>query len=210
MKYDWSKITTLAYQTLIELNISEFPVSINKIRPAGVRVTSYQNYSKKTGLPIDLLTLNHELDDAFFLQELRPGLKLILYNKDKYGPRLKHSLWHEVGHIKCNHKKHSEKEEIEAHFFAAQANAPNAVIKEIAKRGYSIDILFLQECFGLSEKSARKKKDYLNKYNFDHYNEYDDVIIKLFIDYINKNYPSKVDMDDNYYDDLEADRNNWY
>lgn len=70
---------------------------------------------------------------------------------------MKHTLWHEIGHIKCGHKKHSEREEIEAHFFAAQANAPNILIKAISQRGYSINVPFLVECFGLSKEAAEKK-----------------------------------------------------
>ena len=132
-----------------------------KIKCKGVMISSYQNYAKKTGLSMDEITLGHELEDAFLLKGLRPGLTLILYNKEKYGPRMKHTLWHEIGHVKCDHKKHSEKEEIEAHFFAAQANAPNVLIKTIAKRGYKIDVRFLMECFGLSEEAAQKKMGYL-------------------------------------------------
>ena len=131
--FEWSKITSLAYLTLLELNIQEFPIPAKKIKCKGVMISSYQNYAKKTGLSMDKITLGHELEDAFLLKGLRPGLILILYNKEKYGPRMKHTLWHEIGHVKCDHNKHSEKEEIEAHFFAAQANAPNVLIKTIAK-----------------------------------------------------------------------------
>lgn len=166
MNCDWNGITSLAYLTLLELNLHEFPIPVNKIKCNGVKISSYQRYSKVTGLPIEEITLGHELDDAFLLKGLRPGLTLILYDKEKYGARLIHTLWHEIGHIKCNHQKHSDQEEIEAHFFAAQANAPNVLIKEIANRGYEITVGFLMECFGLSEEAAKKKTNYLNRYGF--------------------------------------------
>ncbi|HMM32474.1 MAG TPA: ImmA/IrrE family metallo-endopeptidase [Clostridia bacterium] len=211
MQCDWAGITTSAYLTLLELDLHEFPIPTNKIKCEGVKISSYQNYAEKSGCSIEEITFGHELDDAFLLKGLRPGLTLILYNKEKYGARMKHTLWHEVGHIKCNHKKHSEQEEIEAHFFAAQANAPNILIKEISNRGYSIDVSFLMECFGLSEEAAKKKKDYLCRYNFNHSNEYDDVVLIQFSDYINFKYPPKTKhFYDDYYDALERERENWY
>lgn len=209
--YEWSKITSLAYLTLLELDIKEFPISSKKIKCKDVMISSYQKYAKKTGISIDEITLGHELDDAFLLKGLRPNLTLILYDKEKYGPRMKHTLWHEIGHVKCNHKKHGEHEEIEAHFFAAQANAPNILIKAIANRGYKIDINFLMECFGLSEEAAKKKMTYLNKYSFEHSNEYDDVVLIQFKSYIDKKYPPKIErFYDDYFDELDRERENWY
>ncbi len=211
MQHDWAGITSLAYLTLLELDLHEFPIPGNKIKCKGVKISSYQKYAEITGLSIAEITLGHELDDAFLLKGLRPDLTLILYDKEKYDARMKHTLWHEIGHIKCNHQKHSEKEEIEAHFFAAQANAPNILIKTIASRGYSITVSFLMECFGLSNEAARKKKDYLSKYNFDHANEFDDVVMLQFSDYINDKYPPKTKhFYDGYFEDLERERGNWH
>ena len=210
MQSDWSKITSLAYLTLIELDLREFPIPAKKIKCKDVIISSYQNYAKKTGASIEQITLGHDLEDAFLLSGLRTGVTLILYDKEKYGARMKHSLWHEVGHIKCGHERHGDTEEIEAHFFAAQANAPNVIIKAIAKRGYTIDIPFLMECFGLSEEAATKKKDYLGRFGFEHTNENDDIVLMEFTDYINAKYPPKTaHFYDDYYDDLERERQNW-
>ena len=192
MNFDWAKITSLAYLTLLELDIHEFPIPAKKIKCKDVIISSYQKYAKITGLPIEKITLGHELEDAFLLKGLRPDVTLILYNKEKYGPRMKHTLWHEIGHIKCGHKKHSEREEIEAHLFAAQANAPNILIKAISQRGYSINVPFLVECFGLSKEAAEKKMEYLQKYSFNHCNEYDDLVQLQFAQYLNQKYPPKL------------------
>jgi len=209
MSYDWSSITSLAYLTLIELDLREFPIPTNKIKCKGVKISSYQNYAKKTGLSISEIMLGNELEDAFILK-IPPNIPLILYDKEKYGARIKHSLWHEIGHIKRNHIKHGDDEEIEAHFFAAQANAPNVLIRNISQRGYTIDIPFLMECFDLSEESAKKKKNYLSKYGFEHLNEYDDVVLMQFAEYINAKYPPKTQsFYDDFYDELERERENW-
>jgi hypothetical protein len=211
MQYEWDYITSLAYLTLKEINYSFFPMPPNKIKCRDAMIISYQKYSSKTGLSVEQITCGHELDDAFVLKGLRPGIAFILYNKDKYDNRIKHTLWHEIGHIKCNHQKHGDKEEIEAHFFAAQANAPNVLIKEIAKRGYRIDVPFLVECFGLSQEAAVKKKEYIQKYGFEHSNEYDDMILRLYSEYINIKYPARTKYyHDDYFDKLEEERVKWY
>ena len=212
MKFDWEGITLLAYQTIVALKLQEFPIPANKIKCKGVKIVSYQKYSEKTGLSIEEITQGNELKDAFLLKGLRPNLTLILYNKEeKYGSRIKHTLWHEIGHIKCGHRLHGTQEEIEAHFFASQANAPNAVIKEIAKRGYKVNANFLIQCFGLSQEAAKKKIEYLNKYHYNHANEYDEILQMQFMNFINTNYPQKAKrINDDYYDELEEERKNWY
>ena len=210
MHIDWEEITTLAYLTLLELDLHEFPIPVNKIKCKGVIISSYQKYAVKTGASIEQITLGHELEDAFLLKGLRPDIAVILYNKDKYDARMRHTLLHEVGHVKCNHREHGDIEEIEAHFFAAQANAPNIIIKEISRRGYNIDVSFLMECFGLSEEAAKKKKEYLDKHGFKYTSNYDDVILLQFSDYINTKYqPKTMNFYDDYYDDLEREREKW-
>ena len=211
MNFEWAKITSLAYLTLLELDIHEFPIPAKKIKCKDVIISSYQKYAKITGLPIEKITLGHELEDAFLLKGLRPDVTLILYNKEKYGPRMKHTLLHEIGHIKCGHKKHSEREEIEAHFFAAQANAPNILIKAISQRGYSINVPFLVECFGLSKEAAEKKMESLQKYSFNHCNEYDDLVQLQFNQYLNQKYPLKTNhCYDDYFENIEKERQGWY
>ena len=190
------------------MNFTEFPVDPKKVKNKGVVISSYQHYARKTGLTVEQISLGHELDDAFFLGELRPGLKLILYNKEKYGARLKHTLWHEIGHVKLNHSNHADREEIEAHFFASQANAPNIIIKAISNRGYKISVSLLMQTFGVSKESANRKLEYLKKYNFEHENEHDATMLVQFSDFLDEKFPPKFQ---NFYDDDERqfERDNW-
>ena len=210
LQYDWDRITSLAYLTLIELNINEFPIPIKKIKCKEVIITSFQKYAKLTGCNLDDITCGHEFDDAFYLSGLRPGLKIILYNKEKYDRRLKHTLWHEVGHVKCEHKSHREQEEIEAHFFASQANAPNILIKALCQRGYEINTNSLMTYFGLSNESAEKKMSYLQNHSFNHENDNDDLIIQLFTPFLDLQYPPITqhfyDFD---YEERERERDSW-
>jgi hypothetical protein len=210
MSYDWSGITSSAYLTLIELDLQEFPIPAEKIKCKGVKIASYRSYAEKTGRTIEEVTLGNELEDAFVLKGLRPGLTLILYDDSKYGARMKHTLWHEIGHIKRDHQRHGENEEVEAHYFASQANAPNAIIKVIADRGYNIDSAFLMECFGISGEAAKKKMDYLSKYGYGHTNEHDDLLTIQFKNHIDTKYPPKNTRHyDDYFDEMERERANW-
>ena len=210
MSYDWSSITSAAYMALLEQNAHEFPIPSDKIKCKGVKISSFQNYAKITGLSIEEIKLGNVLEDAFLLK-LPKRIPLILFDADKSAARVKHSIWHEIGHVKLNHKKHGKDEEVEAHFFAAQANAPNILIKNISERGYTIDASFLKDCFGLSEESANKKKEYLSKYGFMHLNEYDDFILNMFSEYINAKYPLKTKhYYDEYFDEKEQERLNWH
>lgn len=211
MQINWSDITSRAYMLLLELNYPAFPIPPEKIKCKEAMIISYQEFSKRTNVSIERLTCGRELDDAFLIKGLRPNMSFVFYNKEKYDNRLKHTLLHEIGHLKCGHKKHGEKEEIEAHYFAAQANAPNVLIKEISKRGYNIDVSFLQECFGISEESAQKKKDYLSTYGFNHTNPNDDLILKFYKKYIDSKYPPKTaSFYDDYFDRMEQERNDWF
>jgi hypothetical protein len=206
----WDEITSTAYLTLIELGESTFPISLDKMQLGDVSIVSFQDYSKKTGASISDMTCDHEYNDAICLREIRPGISLILYNDESYDRRLKHTLWHEIGHIKLNHKNQGRREEIEAHFFAAQANAPNVLIRTIAQRGYEIDVQLLMNCFELSNESANKKMEYLKKYNFDHTNPNDDLISQLFASAIDEKYPLRSSrFEDDYFDDMESRRENW-
>lgn len=210
MQYDWQELTSLAYLSLLEQNKRYFPLRASDITCIGIRIISYQEYAHKTGRSIQELSLNHELDDAFVLKGLRPGLTLILFDAEKQSARMQHTIWHEIGHIKLNHSKHGPKEEIEAHYFAAQANAPNAIIRVIAARGYKIDVPFLIKCFGMSCEAANKKMSYLRKYGFNHTNDYDDSLVAHYFDFINTNYPDRLGYsEDLYFEELEVERNNW-
>ena len=210
MRYDWKEITSSAYLTLLELGVSEFPIAAKKIKLKDVIISSYHKYAELTGVSVEEISLECEFDDALLIKELRPGLKLVLYNKNKYDARLKHTLLHEVGHIKRDHNKHGDQEELEAHFFAAQANAPNVIIKALVQRGYKPDVRLLMEHFGLSEESAKKKVEYLGKYGFEHENDFDDTLLLQFTDYINNNFPPKTQtFYDDYFDEMERERANW-
>lgn len=66
MKFDWNHITSLAYQSIIELKVKEFPIPTNKIKCKGVKICSYQKYAEKTCLTIEEITQGNELKMLFY------------------------------------------------------------------------------------------------------------------------------------------------
>ncbi len=67
------------------------------------------------------------------------------------------------------------------------------------------------ECFGLSKEAAEKKMEYLQKYSFNHSNEYDDLVQVQFTQYLNQKYPPKTNhYYDDYFEDMEKERQGWY
>lgn len=67
------------------------------------------------------------------------------------------------------------------------------------------------DCFGLSGEAAKKKMDYLNEYGFEHTNEYDDIVLMQFKAYIDLKYPPKTQRYyDDYFDELDKEREKWY
>lgn len=73
---------------------------------------------------------------------------LILYNANHSHERINWTLAHEIGHIYLGHQADGTKEEIEAHFFAAQLLMPEIVLYQLAQELGSIDYIFIYDhCF---------------------------------------------------------------
>ena len=53
--------------------------------------------------------------------------------------------------------------------------------------------------------------EYLQKYSFNHCNEYDDLVQLQFAQYLNQKYPPKTNhYYDDYFEDMEKERQGWY
>lgn len=141
----------------------------------------------------------YSLEDGYTVKKLRPGLNLILYNEEKYSPRMKFTILHEIGHIRLSHTQDGPREEIEANYFAAQVIAPNIILKEIFSRGYPLTQNLLMSAFWISKECANKKISYLRKYPEIHGNELDAAILNRFKLCLKINTPHKcrvsIDVD---------------
>ena len=65
--------------------------------------------------------------------------------------------------------------------------------------------------FWLEWESSKKENGLLNEYGFEHTNEYDDIVLMQFKAYIDLKYPPKTQRYfDDYFDELDKERESWY
>lgn len=88
---------------------------------------------------------------------------LILYNANHSHERINWTLAHEIGHIYLGHQADGTKEEIEAHFFAAQLLMPEIVLYQLAQELGSIDYIFIYDHCFVSMTAAWKRIRTLNR-----------------------------------------------
>lgn len=184
---DYHYIKTQAYKLIISLNAKDIPIDPLKINLPHIYITSFQNYCKITGISILDLTLNNKLKDGYIVY--CNNIKVILYDENKYEPRIRFTLYHEIGHSILKHKEHNADNEADANFFAAQLLIPDVIVKEIIKRGYKLTVKDISKIFQVSEPCASICDEYLQKYLYKHPNEYDEDVLQLFENFLDMNFP---------------------
>lgn len=154
---DCRAITTTAYETLLRTGAAAFPIDVHELHEPDILLLSYQRYARLSKRSVADVSCGYTLPDAYLAREVRPGLKLVLYNADAIAPRMRHSLWHEVGHLRLDHSEHTLMNEREADYFAGQIAAPDVLLCDIERRGYTLTPALLGSVFGISEAAARVK-----------------------------------------------------
>jgi Zn-dependent peptidase ImmA (M78 family) len=206
-RINYLRIVNIAYEIIINQNCNALPLDPLEFKIDSVIIMSFQDYAAKTGIDINTLTRNGKFVDGYTFSQ--NGLNVIFYNKDTYEPRARFTLFHEIGHIVLKHDKQSDKNEAEANFFAAQCIIPNALLKEIINRGYSVTKEMITQTFNVSEQVALNRLNYLKEFPDFHKNEYDDILIALFAEYLNSKFPNKKTYDSCDALDDEEKRSKW-
>ena len=150
-------ITALVYKELLTLGACRLPVTENHAffhDGRRILISSMQDYALRTGTDMAALTLQDKYEDGLCLRGLRPGVDIILYNREKTRCRKRFTILHELGHIKCGHALHGKDEETEANFFASQFLMPSILLAELERRGYRLDKELLVRHFVVSPPAA--------------------------------------------------------
>lgn len=160
------RIAETAYRALLESPACGLPLSLRALRFPDILLVPYREYSRRTGVPVERLTMGGFLQDGFTVRNLR-GKSLIFFDGEAYAPRRTFTVCHELGHLLLGHDASrgadAEREaEGEADYFAAQLMAPDAVIRWLVRRGAPVSEKMLQSVFGLSGAAARQKKKELS------------------------------------------------
>lgn len=137
-------IKTLAYRFLLEAQINELNISISDLRSILKKQNVYLlKYSEaksiKESIPeetYDAVQVAMRKNDATSLQA--DNLTVVLYSDDlPYGKKLQR-IYHEIGHIKAEHRRSetfmfepNEEQEREADAFSFYVMAPPCIIKQL-------------------------------------------------------------------------------
>ena len=228
-KPDYRKASSKAAEILLLSNeIKVFPFKVTDVVNEffDIKFKSYAEMAKR-GIPKSFWLS----DDAEFIEF--KGRNIIFYNQDiRDVHRMRFSVLHEVGHYYMQHnlselRKLKERNiekfktvystyEREADFFAASLLIPDAIIKELIKRGYQITLDFLVRSFNVSYKAAEVKMNIFRKFNsyglFDIDDNFESYILQKYINFVNSIAPQKrikdCSMEREY--ELQAERDSWY
>lgn len=158
-KPDFEKCTALATELLSKQNIKGRILNIRNLNyDKTIVFDSIQNYATMTHRPISdfLSPENQILNDGCIVSG--SDVYVVLYNNQITNfEHLNWTLAHEVGHIYLGHTCDDEKEEIEAHFFAAQLFMPEHSLFMMTREYGPINKYDLVEIFGVSENAAEKR-----------------------------------------------------
>ena len=166
MKPDFDKCEKLATQLLLQQQTpNSLYVDVRKLKyDVPICFDTIQHYCAVTGSSILSLTGAQEmLKDGCTIKKY--GINIVLYNQSaEWCPeRLNWTLAHEVGHVYSGHSGDDPKEEVEAHWFAAQLLMHENILRDLAGLNRGLCARDIEKLFKVSAMAAQKRVESLNK-----------------------------------------------
>lgn len=194
---DFNRAQNVATKLLLKQNPESLLIDVRQFDfDRRIQIDSVQNYSSVVMRPLSDFVCD-EFSGCCLIRHSR--CNLILYDESEQDERRKHwGITHEVGHIYLEHDKDTKKEEIEAHFFAAQLIAPEIVLREMAKRRGGLYRADIQRFFNLSYAATQKRWNTLQaRKDWYSYTDADKTLLKKFKPILDKEveYPRCLDWD---------------
>lgn len=209
-KINFNSIITKSYETLILQDNLTFPLDIFNLKlNLNVKIITYEELAKTGNISFDSVLEAASNADAFRFK--KGDNYIIAYNnRIPFLPRKRWSIAHEYGHIVLGHKEQSQKNEVEANFFAANLLLPRCILKELINKRDDITRDYIKIKFGISNEATEKFFSNINSNGFNYFsNEYDDIILlksKKFISSEIKNSRKNQQIID---DEMQEKRNSW-
>lgn len=189
IKPDFDRAQNEATNLLLSQDFDSLFIDVRKFRfDKKILIDSVQNFAIRTHRPLSDYTSN-EFSGCCVLKNSR--CDVILFDDSEKNECRKHwSIVHEVGHIYLNHEKDGEKEEKEAHFFAAQLVAPEIVLASIRKRKGTLHEDELLQYFNISREAATKRLTTLERRPCYNSADIDKQLLQKFLPIINREFPN--------------------
>lgn len=190
-----AEIISAAYRELILQGCRTLPVDPRNFKFVNreIIIDTYERYACLSGTTAKAVMPFERTHDGYVTRQLRPGINLILYNKEAYDERMRFTLLHEIAHVRLGHTVKTQKEEAEAHFFAAEAIVPDLFLLFLQKQGYRLTPRMISAGFGSSMECAERKMEDLERTRIIR-TPYDTQLYELFKKYLLHFFPRKCDM----------------
>lgn len=168
-KPNFERARIAAYKLLISQPARSLGMKAKDIIIPGKKLvfSTIQDFACTTGTSMSDLTVNGKITLGYHVN-LSDKIYLLLHNSDIISESCEN--WtniHEIGHICLGHNKNGDREEVEAHFFAACFLMPDPVIRCLEYNGCCVDKRILTRCFNVSPESAEKKLNTMSKGQFE-------------------------------------------
>lgn len=167
-KPDFELIRMAAYELLLNQKSPHIGMRAENIAINGKKLifNTIQDYALVTGAGLNELTIDGKIKFGYHVN-LSDKIYLLLHNEDITSCCENWTNYHEIGHICLGHQSDSDKEEVEAHFFAACFIMPDPIIRYIESFGHNINKQFLIDYFKVSPEAAEKKINTLRAGNYE-------------------------------------------
>lgn len=161
---DFGRAQDLATEMLLNQSINSLFFDIRTFQFSHkILIDSVQHYAEVANKPV-----SHFTNDLFAgcCCIKHPRCSLILFDANEAnGRRRNWGIAHEIGHIYLGHTQDGEKEEKEAHFFAAQTTMPEIALIEIGRRSGELTTKDIYDHFNASLCAATKRIGTLKRRN---------------------------------------------
>lgn len=184
-KPDFERARLLAYELLLEQENPKIGMNAEDImtKNKNIYIDTFQNYNKLTNVSMDSFKANGTMPLGITICIDR-NVFLILNDNKKSACCRNWANLHEMGHIYLGHTNNGDKEEVEAHFFAACFLMPDPVVKKFNQFGFNTDEKFLEKYFNASSEAAKRKIKTMKQYNYP--SKYDADILNLLYNDIDR------------------------
>ncbi len=214
-KPNFSKAYTKANEILISSRvINQFPFSAISLIKEQSNIPC-RKFSKAKEYGVDIEAFGSTSAVAIKDENNRT---IIFYNQEHVPGRVKFSTIHEYGHPELNHDFSIKDDviynryEVETNYFSAQLLMPEQILREFQRRGQYINEDFLMKHFGVTRQAAEKRVENLFKTTWkrtDEEIEYDDIILKKYMPWINSIVPQSYDYLFEDEEERQREREQW-